>query len=237
MLRVFKVTVPTEPKHRFGELVHAALGTLEQAYQKLLRNRMELTIARIGKAHGLRGEVALDLRTDIPEERFFKGASIDTKPAERGPLTVARTRVASGRWYVHFEQSVDRTFAESLNGVELVVQAEESDEEDAWYGKYHPTENPSFIEIDSERAQYWLSVGAQPTEQVLNLLKITGDWQKFKGLPGQEGTLRVKAAKADAAELVATAAADAEKAKAKASEAKAEAATEEAPAEEASEEA
>jgi small subunit ribosomal protein S16 len=104
-------------------------------------------------------------------------------------------------------------------------------------GKYHPTENPSFIEIDSERAQYWLSVGAQPTEQVLNLLKITGDWQKFKGLPGQEGTLRVKAAKADAAELVATAAADAEKAKAKASEAKAEAATEEAPAEEASEEA
>lgn len=94
---------------------------------------MELTIARIGKAHGLRGEVALDLRTDIPEERFFKGANIDTKPAERGPLTVARTRVANGRWYVHFEQSVDRTFAESLNGVELVVQAEESDEENAWY--------------------------------------------------------------------------------------------------------
>ncbi len=104
-------------------------------------------------------------------------------------------------------------------------------------GKYHPTENPSFIEIDSERAQYWLSVGAQPTEQVLNLLKITGDWQKFKGLPGQEGTLKVKAAKAGAAELVAAAAADAEKAKAKASEAKAEAAADEAPAEEASEEA
>jgi len=44
-------------------------------------------------------------------------------------------------------------------------------------GKYHPTEEPSFIEIDSERAQYWLSVGAQPTEQVLALLKVTGDWQ------------------------------------------------------------
>lgn len=59
-------------------------------------------------------------------------------------------------------------------------------------GKYHPKEEPSLIEVDSERAQYWLGVGAQPTEPVLNLLKITGDWQKFKGLPGAEGTLRVK---------------------------------------------
>ncbi|MFJ3956904.1 30S ribosomal protein S16 [Arthrobacter sp. NPDC090010] len=63
-------------------------------------------------------------------------------------------------------------------------------------GKYHPTEQPSYIEVDSERAQYWLSVGAQPTEQVLNLLKITGDWQKFKGLPGAEGTLKTKEDKA-----------------------------------------
>jgi small subunit ribosomal protein S16 len=58
-------------------------------------------------------------------------------------------------------------------------------------GRYHPKEDPSLIEIDSERAQYWLGVGAQPTEPVLQLLKITGDWQKFKGLPGAEGTLRV----------------------------------------------
>ena len=48
-------------------------------------------------------------------------------------------------------------------------------------GKYHPTENPSVIEVNSERAQYWLSVGAQPSEQVLVLLKLTGDWGKFKG--------------------------------------------------------
>ena len=59
-------------------------------------------------------------------------------------------------------------------------------------GRYHPKEEPSLIEIDSERAQYWLSVGAQPTEPVLKLLKITGDWQKFKGLPGAEGTLKIK---------------------------------------------
>ncbi|MFJ5550386.1 30S ribosomal protein S16 [Streptomyces sp. NPDC093225] len=50
-------------------------------------------------------------------------------------------------------------------------------------GLYHPTYNPSRIEVDSERAQYWLSVGAQPTEPVMAILKVTGDWQKFKGLP------------------------------------------------------
>ena len=58
-------------------------------------------------------------------------------------------------------------------------------------GRYHPKEDPSVIEINSERALYWLGVGAQPTEAVLALLKITGDWQKFKGLPGAEGTLKV----------------------------------------------
>ncbi len=64
-------------------------------------------------------------------------------------------------------------------------------------GKYHPKLEPSLIEIDSERAQYWLSVGAQPTDQVRHLLTITGDWQKFKGLPGAEGTLKTGETKAD----------------------------------------
>ncbi len=81
-------------------------------------------------------------------------------------------------------------------------------------GKYHPTEEPSLIEINRERAQYWLGVGAQPSEQVLNLLKITGDWQTFKGLPGTEGTLRTKAGTADAAAAIKAAADAAEKAKA-----------------------
>ncbi|GAB3527148.1 30S ribosomal protein S16 [Arthrobacter monumenti] len=57
-------------------------------------------------------------------------------------------------------------------------------------GKYQPMQEPSFIEVKSERVQYWLGVGAQPTEQVAAILKITGDWQKFKGLPGAEGTLK-----------------------------------------------
>jgi len=64
-------------------------------------------------------------------------------------------------------------------------------------GKYHPKADPSVIELDSERVQYWLGVGAQPTESVLSLLKVTGDWQKFKGEPGAEGSLAAQPAKAD----------------------------------------
>ena len=62
-------------------------------------------------------------------------------------------------------------------------------------GKYHPTEEPSFIEVDSERAQYWLGVGAQPTEQVTALLKLTGDWGTFKGEKNPTNTVRTKASK------------------------------------------
>ena len=64
-------------------------------------------------------------------------------------------------------------------------------------GLYHPVQNPSRIEVDSERVQYWLGVGAQPTEPVMAILKVTGDWQKFKGLPGAEGTLKPQPEKVD----------------------------------------
>jgi small subunit ribosomal protein S16 len=62
-------------------------------------------------------------------------------------------------------------------------------------GRYVPGQEPSIIEVNSERALYWLGVGAQPTEAVEAILKVTGDWQKFKGLPGTEGTLRFAAPK------------------------------------------
>jgi small subunit ribosomal protein S16 len=68
-------------------------------------------------------------------------------------------------------------------------------------GRYHPKEEPSLIEVDSDRTQYWLGVGAQPTESVQRLLEITGDWQKFKGLPGTEGTLKQREAKPSKQEL------------------------------------
>ena len=90
-------------------------------------------------------------------------------------------------------------------------------------GVYDPNKQPSLIQINSERAQYWLGVGAQPSEPVLNLLKITGDWQKFKGLPGAEGTLRTAEAGPDAAARIEAADNEAQKLKAAKSEAAAKA--------------
>ncbi len=64
-------------------------------------------------------------------------------------------------------------------------------------GRYSPASDPSLIEVNSDRAQHWLKQGAQPTEAVTALLKITGDWQKFKGVAGSEGTLKTLPARAD----------------------------------------
>src|SRR6266568_273389 len=94
-------------------------------------------------------------------------------------------------------------------------------------GKYHPKADPSLIEVDSDRAQHWLSVGAQPTDPVRKLLEVTGDWQRFKGLPGAEGTLKTAAPRSDKKEIFAAALAEtlsesaaAPKGKAKAGDAK-----------------
>jgi small subunit ribosomal protein S16 len=81
-------------------------------------------------------------------------------------------------------------------------------------GKYHPKADPSLIEVNSERVQHWLSVGAQPTDPVRVLLKITGDWQKFTGEPGTEGTLRIAEPRADKKERFEAAAKDSQASKA-----------------------
>jgi small subunit ribosomal protein S16 len=66
-----------------------------------------------------------------------------------------------------------------------------------YVGLYHPKEEPSRIEVNSERVQHWLSVGAQPSEPVIAILSKTGDWQKFKGLPAPSEPLKVAPARAD----------------------------------------
>ncbi|GAA1488590.1 ribosome maturation factor RimM [Brachybacterium sacelli] len=101
-------------------------------------NTLDVTIATIGRAHGLRGEVALTLRTDQPEERLRPGTTFEV-PADGGArtLTVTRTRLQQDRWYVAFDEVTDRTDAESLRGKDLALavdSAEEADEDpDAWY--------------------------------------------------------------------------------------------------------
>lgn len=81
----------------------------------------ELTVGRIGRPHGLRGEVTVDIRTDDPRERFAPGSSLRTEPAARGPLTVASFRIISGLNVVRFDGYDDRNAAETLRGTMLVV--------------------------------------------------------------------------------------------------------------------
>ncbi len=94
---------------------------------------MRLTVARIGRAHGLKGEVTVEVRTDIPEDRLVPGERFETEPASSGPLTITGVRVQAGRWYVRFAEITTREQAEAARGVELTLDGAESDEEDAWY--------------------------------------------------------------------------------------------------------
>jgi len=94
---------------------------------------MKVTVARIGRAHGLKGEVTVELRTDMPEERLKPGATLETEPAVAGPLTVVSTRIQAGRWYVRLEDINTREAADAVRGVELVVEADEDEEDGAWY--------------------------------------------------------------------------------------------------------
>jgi len=94
---------------------------------------MERVVARIGRAHGLRGELSVEVRTDVPEQRFVPGTVFGTDPAERGPLTLAAARDQGGMRVLGFAEVADRTAAEGLRGTLLLVDADASDEEDAWY--------------------------------------------------------------------------------------------------------
>jgi 16S rRNA processing protein RimM len=84
-----------------------------------------VTVGVITRAHGLRGDVAVDVRTDVPEARFTRGAVLTTEPAQAGPLTVAGTRWHSGRLLVQFAGVGDRTAAETLRGVRLLADIDE----------------------------------------------------------------------------------------------------------------
>jgi 16S rRNA processing protein RimM len=97
---------------------------------------MQLVIGRIAKAHGIGGEVAVEVRTDDPDHRYAAGTSVTTDPPERGPLVIERTRWHSGRLLVRFAGVDDRTAADGLRGTLLVADSETSapagDAEDFW---------------------------------------------------------------------------------------------------------
>ncbi|HVT65326.1 MAG TPA: ribosome maturation factor RimM [Mycobacteriales bacterium] len=92
---------------------------------------MQLVIGRIAKAHGIAGEVSVDVRTDDPDHRYVRGASLETDPPENGPLTIAATRWHSGRLLIRFDGVADRNAAEALQGTLLVADSETSRDGDA----------------------------------------------------------------------------------------------------------
>ncbi|MGH3385877.1 MAG: ribosome maturation factor RimM [Nocardioidaceae bacterium] len=94
---------------------------------------MELVIGRIGRAHGIRGELSVDVRTDDQDARFAVGTVVATDPASAGPLTITATRPHSGRLLVQFEQVADRTAAEGLRGVLLVADIDDDAGDDGYY--------------------------------------------------------------------------------------------------------
>ena len=96
---------------------------------------MDLVVGRIGHAHGVKGEVSVEVRTDDPDRRFATGSVLATDPAERGPLTVERTRPHHGRLLVQFAEVNDRTAAETLRGTLLVVDSSSAGEtgDDEWW--------------------------------------------------------------------------------------------------------
>ena len=95
---------------------------------------MELVVARVGRPHGVRGEVSIEVRTDAPERRLVPGAVLATDPASVGSLTIASVRDHNGRLLVAFEQVNDRSAAEALRGVLLLADVDvDEDEPDAWH--------------------------------------------------------------------------------------------------------
>lgn len=97
-------------------------------------------LARVGKPHGLRGEVTVQAHTERPEQRFVSGARFDTEPAEVGPLTIATVRLHQGVYLIGFEGVADRTGAEALRGTRLLAgddpgigDTDEADGAEGWY--------------------------------------------------------------------------------------------------------
>lgn len=97
---------------------------------------VELVVARVGRPHGIHGEVSVEVRTDDPDRRFTAGARYATDPAAAGPLTLGSVRDHNGRLLLTFDEVPDRTAAEALRGVLLLLDVDEqaeADEPDAWY--------------------------------------------------------------------------------------------------------
>ncbi|MCP3016112.1 ribosome maturation factor RimM [Nocardiopsis dassonvillei] len=126
---------------------------------------MRLVVGRIGRAHGVRGDVAVDVRTDDPAARFADGSVLATDPAEAGPLTVVSTRRHSGRLLVRFEGVADRDAAEGLRGTALLVDSED----------IPPLEDPDEFHDHELIGLAAVTTGAEPVGTVADVLHNAQD--------------------------------------------------------------
>jgi len=136
---------------------------------------VQLVVGRIAKAHGIGGEVSVDVRTDAFDERFAIGAALDTDPAHLGPLTIARTRWHSGRLLVAFEGVADRTAADGLRGALLVVDSATSpvieDADEYWD---HDLSGLAVVSVDGERLGVVEDVAHPPGADLLVVRRPDG---------------------------------------------------------------
>ena len=137
---------------------------------------MQLVVGRIGRPHGVQGEVAVEVRTDDPEHRFAVGTSLDTDPPERGPLTVAKCRPHAGRLLIAFEHVDDRDSAEALRGTLLVADSTSSassdDPEEFWD---HDLVGLAAVTATGERIGEVAGVLHLPGQDVLAIKREGGD--------------------------------------------------------------
>jgi 16S rRNA processing protein RimM len=136
---------------------------------------MQFVIGRIGRAHGIQGQVGVEVRTDDPDGRFAVGKVLATDPPERGPLTVVGSRWHSGRLLVRFAGTDDRTAAEALRGTVLVIDVDEADratEPDEYYDHHLVglrALTPAGVEVGSVTEVLHL-----PAQDVLAISRLDG---------------------------------------------------------------
>ena len=139
------------------------------------REPLRLVVGRIGKAHGLRGEVTVEVRTDDPDLRFAPGAVLETDPARRGPLTVASGRVQGGRLVLRFEGVEDRTAAEGLRNTMLIVEADPDelpDDPDEFYD--HQLVGLRVVTVDGRDVGTVMEMLHLPTQDVFVVTRADG---------------------------------------------------------------
>jgi 16S rRNA processing protein RimM len=126
---------------------------------------VQFVVARVGRPHGVRGEVSVEVRTDAPDERLFAGAVLVTDPADAGPLTVESARHHNGRVLLTFEEVPDRTAAEGLRGVLLLADVSGDGEQDAWHT--HELVGLRVVTIDGDDVGRVADVRPMPAQDLL----------------------------------------------------------------------